>query len=404
MELCEQLFLQEKWQEFLQYKLEKQHLSGREQEGLTKYIEERVYLSVLEEMEQAEADLPIPVKKEVNKSGVAKKRVVYSYPKDFSILLKMIAYLLYRYDYIFADNCYAFRRTYGVKDAIKRIRTTKGIHEKYCLKVDISNYFNSIDVPMLLEKLAFLEAEDGRLYSFLKKLLTSDKALMTEAGNERVINEKRGAMAGIPISPFLANVYLGEVDRFFEEGGVLYFRYSDDILLFADTLEELDLRKAQLYELIEAHRLTLNPAKVHISQPGEAFEFLGFRFRDGQVDLSDGTLLKIKAKIKRKAHALRRWQQKKNLPGERAAKGFIKSMNRKFFDGGDGTEFSWSRWFFPCLTSAERLKEIDAYMQQYIRFSVTGRHYKGNYRITYEQMKDWGYRSLVHEYYDMRQG
>lgn len=403
MELWEQLSLHEKWQEFLQYKLEKQHLSDSEQEELTKYIEEKVYCLVLEKIEQAENDLPLPVKKEVNKSGVAKKRVVYSYAKDVSILLKMIAYLLYRYDFVFADNCYAFRRTYGVKDAIRRIRATKGIHEKYCLKVDISNYFNSIDVPMLLEKLAFLKAEDGRLYSFLTRLLTSDKALMVENGNERVINEKRGAMAGIPISPFLANVYLRQVDSFFEECGVLYFRYSDDILLFVDSLEELELRKAQLYERIETHQLTLNPAKVHTSKPGEAFEFLGFRFWDGQVDLSDGTMLKIKAKIKRKARALRRWQQKKKLPGERAAKGFIKSMNRKFFDGGDGTDFSWSRWFFPCLTSDERLKEIDAYMQQYIRFCVTGRHYKGNYRITYEQMKDWGYRSLVHEYYDMRQ-
>ena len=38
-------------------------------------------------------------------------------------------------------------------------------------------------------------------------------------------------------------------------------------------------------------------------------------------------------------------------------------------------------------------------MQEYIRYIITGRHYKGNYRITYEQMKEWGYRSLVHEYY-----
>ena len=404
MELWEQLFLPECWQEFVQYKIEKQHLSGREQEELKKYIEEKTYLSVLKEIEGVKNTFPLPMKKEVNKSGVAKKRVVYSFPKDFNILLKMIAFLLYRYDSVFADNCYAFRRNYGVRDAVRRIRTMKGIGHKYCLKVDVSNYFNSIDVSMLLEKLSFLKKEDEKLYAFLKRVLTADRAVTVENGQECVIIEKRGAMAGIPISPFLANVYLSEVDRFFQEEDVTYFRYSDDILLFADSPEELEKYRGLLYEKIEAHGLTLNLSKVHISHPGEAFEFLGFRFDDGRVELSDSTMLKIKAKIKRKAHALRRWQMKKNLSGERAAKGFIKSMNRKFYDSGDGTEFSWSRWFFPCLTSDERLKEIDVYMQQYIRFCVTGRHYKGNYRISYEQMKDWGYRSLVHEYYGMRQG
>ncbi|MDD7669136.1 MAG: hypothetical protein SOW14_00365 [Agathobacter sp.] len=38
-------------------------------------------------------------------------------------------------------------------------------------------------------------------------------------------------------------------------------------------------------------------------------------------------------------------------------------------------------------------------MQQYIRYIITGRHYKGNYRISYETLKDWGYCSMVNAYY-----
>lgn len=75
-------------------------------------------------------------------------------------------------------------------------------------------------------------------------------------------------------------------------------------------------------------------------------------------------------------------------------------MNRKFFGYKDEDEFTWERWFFPNLTVTDGLKEIDHYMQQYIRYCVTGRHYKGNYRITYEQMKEWGYKNLVHSYYE----
>lgn len=404
MTIWEQLFLPEYWQEFLNYKLNKQHLSGREQEELAEYIEQKKYLQVLSSFSENAPDPPLPIKKEVNKSGVAKKRVVYSFPNDFNMVLKLLTYLLFRYDHLFAPNCYAFRRQYGARDAVHCLRRTKDLHKKYCLKVDISNYFNSIDVPLLLEKLRFLEPQDSAVYNFLVHLLTVDKAIYEENGRQQILTEERGAMAGTPISPFLANVYLMEMDHAFEKEGALYFRYSDDILLFADTEAELAKLQERLYSYIETHKLALNPSKVHFSKPGDGFDFLGFSFKDYQVDLSRVTIQKMKDKIKRKAHALRRWQHKKELSGDRAAKGFIKAMNRKFYDKGDGTEFSWSRWFFPCLTTDEGLKEIDAYMQQYIRYCVTGRHYKGNYRTTYQQMKEWGYRSLVHEYYGNNTG
>lgn len=400
MELWEKLSLPECWQEFMEYKIQKQHLSGAEQSELQDFIEKKRYLSVLADMEK-EA-LPLPCRKEVNKSGVSKKRVVYCFPKDFNILLKMMAYLLLRYDDLFADNCYAFRRNYGVKNAVRRIRSIRELSGKYCLKVDISNYFNSIHVPLLLDKLEFLKKQDGRLFAFLKNLLSENRAVYEEDGQKSIVTEQKGAMAGTPISPFLANVYLKDVDELFSQKQVWYFRYSDDILIVADSMEELEKYRDLLYQKIREHFLELNPSKVQISQAGEAFEFLGLRFDGNEVDLSDSTMNKIKAKIKRKSHALRRWQLKKELPADRAAKGFIKAMNRKFYDDGSGTEFSWSRWFFPCITTDKRLREVDAYFQQYIRYCVTGRHYKGNYRITYEQMKQWGYRSLVHEYYRIR--
>jgi hypothetical protein len=138
--------------------------------------------------------------------------------------------------------------------------------------------------------------------------------------------------------------------------------------------------------------------------PGNKFEFLGFSYDNGEIDISYISKKKIMGKIKRKANSLRRWQQKKKLSPDKAAIGFIKSMNCKFFGTKDGSytedDFSWARWYFPNITSDKTLKELDEYMQAYIRYSVTGRHYKGNYRITYEQIKKWGYINLVHEFYE----
>ena len=437
MDILEQSMQEEYWNAFLQYKIERQHLSAKEEKQLREFLEKQIYIEWGGRLMEETYVLPLPVRREINKGGSVKKRVVYSYPYELNQMLKFVAYALYRYDDMFADNCYAFRRGYGVKDAIRRIRRTAGITDKYCLKVDVHNYFNSIDVDILLEKLSFLKDSDVRLYGVLERLLTADAAFVIRdcgkncrsrrAANElltdavigkgetdvchcreeemkyaRVIQEKRGAMAGTPISPFFANVYLKDVDAWFADEGILYFRYSDDILIFADTMEQLQLYQTQLYTKLSALRLELNPDKVKISMPGETWEFLGFCYRNGRIDLSENTVYKMKHKIKRKAEALRRWQRKKGVSGDRAAKGFVKAMNYKFFAREDGTEFSWCRWFFPNLTTDQSLKELDAYMQQYIRYCVTGRHYKGNYRISYEQLKRWGYRSLVAEYYAYR--
>ena len=434
MDILEQSMQEQCWNAFLQYKIERQHLSAKEEKKLREFLEKKTYIEWGNRLMDEMYVLPLPVRREINKGGSVKKRVVYSYPYELNQMLKFVAYSLYQYDALFSDNCYAFRREYGVKDAICRIRRTKGIADKYCLKVDVHNYFNSIDVDILLEKLSFLKEQDDRLYRVLEHLLTADAALVIgeqgkkgkeriegnepledtiihkeEAENDRsrkegiesgqIVREKRGAMAGTPVSPFFANVYLKDVDAWFANRGILYFRYSDDILIFADTLEELQNYREVLYSQLSDLHLELNPDKVKISKPGEMWEFLGFCFRDGKVDLSENTIRKMQHKIKRKAESLRRWQRKKGLSGDKAAKGFIKAMNYKFFAKEDGTEFTWCRWFFPNLTTDYSLKVIDAYMQQYIRYCVTGRHYKGNYRITYEQMKEWGCRSLVAEYY-----
>lgn len=403
---------EENWYAFLQYKMEKQHLSRQEEAEIQDFIERKAYLPLCKLWAEQKYPSHLPVRRMVNKQGTRKKRVVYSFPGDEGIFLKFIAFHLFRYDSFFCDNCYAFRREFGVWDAMRRIRNTPALGNMYCLKVDISNYFNSIDVDILLSKLDFLKESDMPLYQLFWDILKEERV----QENSRILLDRHGAMAGTPISPFLANVYLREVDFYFARRSIPFFRYSDDILLFADTLEALELLQKELYQQIAALRLTINPDKVHISAPGEVWEFLGFCYRNGEIDLSDTTIRKMKAKIKRKADALRRWQRSKGLSGEKAAIGLIRSMNRKFFGSTapsdrfededlfeENNDFTWSRWFFPNLTVDTGLKTIDAYLQQYIRYTVTGRHYKGNYRIRYETLKDWGYRSLVHEYYESGQ-
>ena len=385
-----------KWDEFLKYKTDRRHLNEKEQKLLEEYIENEKYLLAVEKIKSGDFPGEYATKKFINKSGTKKKRVVYYYSDEVNFVLKFIAHYLYVYDTKLEENCYAFRKNHGVKQALRRLTGNKCLRGMHCFKADIQDYFNSIDVFILLQKMEFIKEDDPILYEVFSKILLEKRVNFSG----RIIAEEHGAMAGLPIAPFFANIYLQEVDKYFKDMMIEYFRYSDDVLIFAKSKEQLDNYIELFYELLKKHRLTINPSKVTKNAPGEKIDFLGFSYEKGKLDLSENTKKKIKGKIKRKADALRRWQRKKGLANDKAAIGFITAMNKKFFGYGNEDEFTWERWFFPNLTVVDGLKEVDQYMQQYIRYCVTGRHYKGNYRITYEQMKKWGYVNLVHAYYE----
>ena len=388
---------QEAWEEFLAYRLQKGRFTWREFDDTDHFVEQEKYLPLARKVAQGRG-LGIPEMKIVNKMGTGKKRVVYSFSSDEMMLLKFIAFQLYDYDEHFTPNCYAFRRGVKAHDAIYDIRRAIEGREMWAYKLDIHDYFNSISIEILLPLLATMTADDPLLYHFFERMLTDDRVVY----KGETILSNHGVMAGTPTAPFLADVYMKEVDRSFSEAGVVYARYSDDIIMFAPDRETLMEYKDRMAAFLTQYRLEVNPDKERIYTPGEAFDFLGFRCHAHEIDIAESTRKKMKGKIKRAAKALSRWSRKNHLPPEKAMRGLISQFNRKFFESGDAESLSWSRWFFPVINKTDGLREIDHYLQQHIRFLSTGRHCKSNYQTDYASLKRLGYRSLVNEYYKFR--
>ena len=206
-------------------------------------------------------------------------------------------------------------------------------------------------------------------------------------------------MAGTPISTFLANLYLIQMDHYFSEAGVLYARYSDDIIIFAETQEAREVHAQKILAFLSEAGLTVNPDKEARTAPGEMWVFLGICYRDGIVDVAPVSVEKLKAKMRRKTRALVRWQVRKGVTGIQSAKAFIRIFNRKLFENPAEHELTWARWYFPLINTTQSLKVIDAYSQSCIRYLATGKRTKAAYNFRYEDMKALGYRSLVNHYY-----
>ncbi len=362
---------------------------------LRTFIDEKRYRPVCETI-AAGRPFPLPRKSVISKMGSEKKRVVYTYPPDENTVLKLLTWLLLRrFDDRFCDGLYSFRPGRTAKDAVRRLLKEKNLPELYAYKADIHDYFNSIPVERLLPMLKETLSDDGPLYRFLASLLTEPRVL----DRRGVVTEKKGIMAGTPLSSFYANLFLSDLDRYFCDRGVVYARYSDDVILFAPTRESVDRYAGFFRDFLTSRQLEVNPAKESRTAPGEAFTFLGFSCLGDRVDIAPATVRKLKQKMRRKRDALSRWKKRAGMEGEKAARAFIRVFNRKLLESPRDNELSWSSWFFPVINTADSLKEIDRYAQDCLRYLVSGRHTKSRYQVRYEDLKALGYRSLVNAYY-----
>ena len=146
--------------------------------------------------------------------------------------------------------------------------------------VDLSRYFDTIRHSILLEKIA-RRVQDPDVLRLVKLIL--------KAGG------KIGVPQGGPFSPLAANIYLNEVDWYFDgirrktaEGeyeAVNYHRFADDIVILVSghhTKRGWAERALQrLSEQITPLGVALNTEKTRIvnTLTGEAFGFLGFDIR-----------------------------------------------------------------------------------------------------------------------------
>ena len=396
MSILHRIVQKDTWETFHQSKVESGYLQPGESRELARFIEKGMYLPCVEKI-LAGKPFSYPVKKEIAKIGKQKKRVVYTFGREENLVMKLLTHLLLReYDHLFSPNLYSFRVNNGVKRAIKRITGTPHIGSYYSYKIDISNYFNSIDVERMLEMLKRVFAKDREFLAFAQGLLGNT---FVKVGKE-IIEEKKGVMAGTPLAVFFSNLYLTELDRDFDQReDVIYCRYSDDIIVFAKQMETLEEAKKIIFAHIDDKGLTVNREKEVTTLPGEEWSFLGFSYYNGVIDISRISKEKLKGKMRRKARALIRWKNRKGKEDNMAVRAFIKRFNKKLYDSDSPNETNWSRWYFPVINTDKSLKEIDTYMQDCLRYTASETHTKARFNYRYEQMKALGYRSLVNEWY-----
>lgn len=196
------------------------------------------------------------------------------------------------FENIFMDSSYGYRPNKGHTKAVRRaLSECCKKKNKWVLRLDIDNYFDTINHHLLAARLHALipDEEIVRLIMLSVQMGIVNKHLKWSDNLE-------GVPQGAILSPLLSNFYLHPFDKYVQTLTRSYVRYADDFCLMCETHELAKSWLKQLSVYLQTHLgLSLNTPIVAELRKG--FEFLGITISKGGLSLSNKKEVDLKERI-----------------------------------------------------------------------------------------------------------
>jgi RNA-directed DNA polymerase len=256
------------------------------------------YLLELHESLKDGSYRPSPVKRvEIPKSDGRTRPLGIPTVKDRIVQtpLKMVVEPIFEVQ--FRPGSYGFRPGRGCKDALREVDRLVKDGFTFVVDADLQGYFDSIPQDRLMA-LVEQSISDGRVLALIDSFLRQD--IMTAMARWQ---PTAGTPQGAVISPLLADLYLHPLDLLMELSGQRMVRFADDFVILCRSEAEALAALRQVEAWVAANDLTLHPDKTRVGdcrQPGQGFEFLGYRFEAGRRLVRKKSLTALKDKVRAK--------------------------------------------------------------------------------------------------------
>lgn len=208
------------------------------------------------------------------------------------------------YERIFIYDSYATRKSKGSHRAIARAQQFMK-RNRWFLKIDIKQYFGSIDHLVLINILK-RKIKDPKIIALIDVIIKNNDISQN-------IDDGIGLPIGNLTSQFMANIYLDQFDHYVKENlKVDYVRYMDDMVFFAndkDRLKEI-LQLSSIY-LGRRLKLTIKPGSIILNNRIHGLSFLGFRIFAAIIRVKNENIKRMKKNIKKKE-----WEYKRGIISE----------------------------------------------------------------------------------------
>lgn len=362
---------------FLDKEIFEETISHSLEKGISKNIisemcDPRKRIIVANMIAEDEWHIAPPYIAEIPKENGEKRKVYVNQPLD-RIILTQINHVYQRlYSHLIHRNCVSYQKGIGVKNVVDNICRAIVNYESDIVgyKVDISKYFDSVDKSTLNDTLALINTNSP-----------IDRLVSSYYNEDLVINENgeleeryKSITQGCAVSTFLANIILNNVDEELSKMDIIYYRYSDDILIIGkDSNRALE----RLNTLLKEKGLFLNPKKIEPINKNSWFTFLGVRIYKNKKSLSNKSIKKFQKKIQNIT--------KNSSPGDKKEViKAIKKINKFLYTDylKSHKNFGWAEYFFSILNIEEDIRILDEYIKDALRSIYTGKKKIGGLGIS----------------------
>ena len=217
---------------------------------------------------------PQPVKRvEISKPGGGVRALGIPTVVDRFLQQAILQVLTPVYEPTFSSSSYGFRPDKSAHQALEAGRAQVASGRTWVVDLDLEKFFDRVNHDVLLGRLA-KRIGDPRVLRVIRRYL--------EAGvlaDGVVIDRYEGTPQGGPLSPWLANILLDELDREVERRGHAVCRYADDVQIYVRSQRAGERVLASITRFLERTlRWQVNHAKSAVAWTRER-TFLGYRLR-----------------------------------------------------------------------------------------------------------------------------
>lgn len=263
------------------------------------------------------------------------------------------------WDRTFSESSYGFRPGRSAHQAIAQSQRYVDEGYRWVVDIDLEKFFDRVNHDKLMGRLA-QRLPDKRVLKLIRAFLNAG---VMEDGLVSMTTE--GTPQGGPLSPFLSNVVLDDLDREVERRGHSFVRYADDCNIYVRSERAGHRVKDSISNFITGKlKLKVNQSKSHIGRPWEC-KFLGFRIVVGKKSkrsIAPVALARFKDRVRELTSRTRGVTIKQ----------MIEQLNRYLI--------GWRGYFGFCETPSV-LKELDSWIRRRLRSVVWKQWKRGKKRF-----------------------
>jgi RNA-directed DNA polymerase len=246
-------------------------VDGMKAERLREYLKQN-WLEIRRTLLNGEYK-PKPVRKvSIPKPGGGTRDLGIPTVLDRFIQQALLQVLQPEWDKTFSENSYGFRPGRSAHQAVSKAQEYLFEGYSFVVDIDLEKFFDRVNHDMLMGRLA-KRIEDKRILKLIRAYLNA--GVLAEG---LVKTRDEGTPQGGPLSPWLSNVVLDDLDRELEKRGHRFVRYADDCNIYVRSERAGERVMASIAEFIKRKlKLKVNGSKSAVARPAKR-KFLGFSF------------------------------------------------------------------------------------------------------------------------------